>query len=150
MCGIIQAVETREYIKNNFILWLHQVSVEARRIFAASCGIFCWGAQPLQLWCVGSVVVACMLSCSMAHGALVPQPGIELTSLALQGVFLTAGPPENSPLVQFLSVQHWYLPVMMHGAPLPRMPSQITCLSSWSFFVIKMDILIHRIVVRIL
>ena len=37
------------------------------------------------------------LSCSVACGNLVPQPGIEPTSPASQGGFLTTGPPEKSP-----------------------------------------------------
>ena len=32
----------------------------------------------------------------MASGILVPRPGIKLTSLALQGKFLTTGPPGES------------------------------------------------------
>ena len=34
----------------------------------------------------------------MAHGILVPQPGIKPTSPALEGGFLTTGPPEKFPL----------------------------------------------------
>ena len=33
------------------------------------------------------------LSCFAAYGTLVPQPGVEPASLALQGRFFTAGPP---------------------------------------------------------
>ena len=42
---------------------------------------------------MGSFVVACGLICSEASRILVPQPGIKLTSPALQGRSLTAGPP---------------------------------------------------------
>ena len=42
---------------------------------------------------VGSVVVARHLSFSMAYETLVPEPGIEPVSPALQGRFLTTGPP---------------------------------------------------------
>ena len=45
----------------------------------------------------GSVVVACRLSCPVACGILVPLPGIEPMSPALQGRFLTTGPPGKSP-----------------------------------------------------
>ena len=41
----------------------------------------------------GSVDVARGLSCSMVCGILVPQPGIEPKSPALQGGFLTTEPP---------------------------------------------------------
>ena len=41
---------------------------------------------------VGSVVVACGLCCPMAHGILVPRPGIESMSPALEGRFFTTGP----------------------------------------------------------
>ena len=37
------------------------------------------------------------LSCSEAGGILVPRPGIEPLSPALQGGFLTTGPPGKSP-----------------------------------------------------
>ena len=43
----------------------------------------------------GSVGVACGLGCSMACGILVPQPGIEPKSPALQGGFLTTEPPDK-------------------------------------------------------
>ena len=44
---------------------------------------------------VASVVVAHVLSYSAACGVLVPQPGIEPTFPALQGGFVTPGPPGN-------------------------------------------------------
>ena len=37
----------------------------------------------------------------MARGILVPQPGIEPVSPALEGGFLTAGPPEKSLVLSF-------------------------------------------------
>ena len=48
---------------------------------------------------IGSVVVVHGLSCSLAHGILVPRPGIESASLALGGRFLTTGPPGESLLL---------------------------------------------------
>ena len=45
---------------------------------------------------VVSVVVALRLSCSEAYGILLPQPGIEPASPALQGGFLTTGPSGKS------------------------------------------------------
>ena len=42
-----------------------------------------------------SLVAALGLSCPMARGISVPQPGIEPLSPALEGRFLTAGPPEK-------------------------------------------------------
>ena len=47
---------------------------------------------------MGSVVAACGLSCSLACGILVPQPGIEPTSPILPSRFLTLGLPGKSPL----------------------------------------------------
>ena len=38
------------------------------------------------------------LSCPVAYGILVPGTGIEPTSLALEGRFLTTGPPGRSLL----------------------------------------------------
>ena len=45
----------------------------------------------------GLIVTVCGLSCSTAHGILVPQLGIESTSLALRGRFLITGPPGKFP-----------------------------------------------------
>ena len=55
----------------------------------SSCGVQAPGR-------VGSVVVVHGLSCPVACGILVPRPGIEPTSLALEGGFLTTGPPGKS------------------------------------------------------
>ena len=55
------------------------------------------GAWALSLRHVSSVVVACGLSCPEACGILVPLPGIEPMSPALEGGFFTTGPPGKSP-----------------------------------------------------
>ena len=58
----------------------------------ASCsGFFRCRAQALGQ--AGSVVVAHGLSCPGASGILVPQPGVEPASPALEGILLTPGPP---------------------------------------------------------
>ena len=44
-----------------------------------------------------SLFVAYELNCSEACGLLVLQPGTEAVSPALEGRFLTAGPPGQSP-----------------------------------------------------
>ena len=67
-------------------------------IFIVSCGGFHHGPWTPWLWCTGSVVVACGLSCSKACCILVPWPGVEPMSPALQSGFLTTGPPGKSPL----------------------------------------------------
>ena len=43
------------------------------------------------------------LSCPIAYVNLVPQPGIELTSHALESRFLTTGLPEKSNYIYFIS-----------------------------------------------
>ena len=48
--------------------------------------------------CVGLVIAACGLSWPEACGILVPWTGIEPVSPALEGGFLTTGPPEKSLL----------------------------------------------------
>ena len=68
--------------KKLLIFWLSQV-------LGAACS-FLW------LWLVGSRAHG--LSCCMACGILVPQPGIRLSYPALEGGFLTAGPPGKSPV----------------------------------------------------
>ena len=51
------------------------------------------------LWPKGfSLVVALGLSCPVACAILVPQPGIEPVSAALESGFLTSGPPVKSPV----------------------------------------------------
>ena len=67
-------------------IWLNQ-------IFAAS-----WD---LSLQCMESLAVARGLSCFVACGILVPGPGVEPASPALQDGFLTTGPPGKSQLVTF-------------------------------------------------
>ena len=51
---------------------------------------------------MGSLAVAHELCCSMIFGILVPGPGIEPMSPALQGEFLTTGPPGKSMDYKFL------------------------------------------------
>ena len=63
--------------------------------FLAALGLSC-GAQALLLRRTSSVVVARGLSCPAACGNLVPRPGIEPTSPALEGGFFTTGPPGKS------------------------------------------------------
>ena len=55
-----------------------------------------------------SVVIALKLSCSVACGILVPLPGIEPMFPALEGRFLTPGPPGKPPgmCYYFLKVCH--------------------------------------------
>ena len=55
--------------------------------------------------CTGSVVAARGLSCPVARGILVPQPGIELASPALRDGFLTTGPSGKSGNSRLLSEQ---------------------------------------------
>ena len=48
------------------------------------------------IWLPWVLVVAHKLSCSATHGILFPRPGMEPVSPALQGGFLTTGPPGRS------------------------------------------------------
>ena len=81
------------------------------RVFLSSCGAWapgCVGSvavahgvqstRALSLRHASSVAVVRGLSCPAACGILVPQPGIEPTSPALEGRFFTTGPPGKSPL----------------------------------------------------
>ena len=52
----------------------------------------------------------CRLSCSAACGILVPWPGVKPAPPALEGGFLTAGPPGKSPvLLNLLKLVLWPL-----------------------------------------
>ena len=58
-------------------------------------------ASGLSWWCPDSVVVAHGFSCPAACEILVPWPEIEPAPPALQGRFLTTGPPGKSPSTCF-------------------------------------------------
>ena len=70
-----------------------------------SCGTWdpCRGLQVPE-HSTGSVVVAHGPSCPVACRILVPQPGIQLKSPALEVRFLTTGPP-RSPKDHFLDLE---------------------------------------------
>ena len=55
-----------------------------------------YGLQPLELRCIGSIAAAYALSCPALCGILVPWAGIVPISPALEGKFLTSGPPRKS------------------------------------------------------
>ena len=88
------------FFKKHVFIWLHLVLAPAFGIFIATCGVYCCGARAPE-W-MGSVVVARRLSCSVACGILVPQPGMEPSLPALEGGVLTTGSPGNSPTMGFL------------------------------------------------
>ena len=77
--------------------------------------------QALSLRHASSVVVAHGFSCSAACGILVPQPGIEPVSPALEGRFFTIGPPGKSLILKIkrretsLAVQWLRLCLPMQG-----------------------------------
>ena len=65
-------------------------------IFIFGCsGFHPCSMEDLSSWCSGSIVYG-LNSCPMAHGILVPWAGIEPASPALEGGFLTTGPPRKS------------------------------------------------------
>ena len=66
-------------------------------------GLYSWGTRALEY--TGSAVAACGLSCPVACGMLVPWPGMESTSPALEGEFLTTGPPGKSRVVCFFDIE---------------------------------------------
>ena len=73
---------------------LHSLSTrEALAVSGLSCIL-----QDLYLWCTDSLVAMCRLSCPVTCGILVPWPGIESASSALQGGFSTTGPPGKSQI----------------------------------------------------
>ena len=71
-------------------------------IYLATSGLSC-GTRDLLLWRVGfSLVVAYGLSCPATCGILVPRPWIKPASPALEGGFLTTGPPGKSQVLQVI------------------------------------------------
>ena len=97
------------YILGFLFFWLHWVFVAGLRLslvvmsgghsFLQCAGVSLWWLLLFQS--IGSrhavsVIAACRLSFPKACGILVPCPGIEPVSPALQGRFLTTGPPGKS------------------------------------------------------
>ena len=64
-------------------------------LFLAASGLSC-GMWDLLLQRTGSVVAVLGPSCPTVYGILVPQPGLEPVSPALEGGFSTTGPPGKS------------------------------------------------------
>ena len=86
---------------------LHCIMQDLYGVWARECGT--WAPEH-----AGSVVVTLRLSCSTACGTLVPLPGVEPASPALQGGFLTTGPPVKS------QVQGSWLGWLMEKAMAPH------------------------------
>ena len=68
-------------------------------LFMAVLSLSCGTRAPERM---SSLVAAPGLSCPAACGILVPRPGIEPMFPALEGGFLTTGPPEKSLFFIFL------------------------------------------------
>ena len=87
-----------------FYFWPHWLSVAAHRLLVAALGLSLVAASraysPVAacgLQSVGSIVVVHNgLSCPISWRIPVPRPGIEPVSPALEGRFLTTGPPGKS------------------------------------------------------
>ena len=82
-----------ESVFKRLCIWLHGVFVEAAGSPLRHVGDFLVEHKFSSCGAQASVVAVLRLSCSTARGILVPQPSIELMSPALQGEFLTIGPP---------------------------------------------------------
>ena len=83
-------LELSGFLSNiKIFIWPCWVLVVACELFLALCGIFPCSARD-------SLVAVHGLSFSTTCGIFVPQLGIEPVSLALQGGFLTSGPPGKS------------------------------------------------------
>ena len=81
------------------------LSCSTCEVFVSSYGLFRWGTRP-------SLVVALELSCLGACGISALQPGIIPISPALEGGFLTTGPPGTSPTCAISNCPH-YLTLQM-------------------------------------
>ena len=81
-------------------VFLKYLFIQLHQVLVAACGIFHCGTRAPED--AGSVVAARRLSCPTACGILVPRPGIEPVSPALEGGFLPTGPPGKSLYVFFM------------------------------------------------
>ena len=82
------------------------------QVFAVSCEIFLCSTWTLELWSMGSVLGVLRLSCSTPCVILVPKPGIQSASPALQGGALATGPQGKSRVQHFWiwrSCPRWFL-----------------------------------------
>ena len=80
-------------------------------LFVFQLGLHC-NTWTLSCDVLPSLVVARRLSCLKAYEILVPWPGIDPMSLALEGRFLTSDPPEKS--------QHFLLRIYLYCCPSRR------------------------------
>ena len=76
-------------------LRIYVFSFFIKSLYLSALGLSC-GMQDLWLWCADSLISAHRLRSSAACGIIVPQPWFEPLSPALQGRFLTTGPPGKS------------------------------------------------------
>ena len=83
------------------------ITITAMKIAGALSGHLLYATQFTHInlffsfWLLWVFTVGCGLSCFAVCGILVPPPGIEPTSPALQGTFLTSGPPGKSLILYF-------------------------------------------------
>ena len=79
------------------------ITITAMKIAGALSGHLLYATQFTHInlffsfWLLWVFTVGCGLSCFAVCGILVPPPGIEPTSPALEGGFLTTGPPGKPP-----------------------------------------------------
>ena len=87
------------YLSSSYFLFLVFIYlfIWPSRVLVASCEIFLCSTQLSRCGKQASIFVARWLSWSEASRTLTPRPGIESASPALQGGFLTTGPPGKSP-----------------------------------------------------
>ena len=97
-------------------------------IYLAASSLSCF-MQYLSLWHSASLVTVHGLNCSEPHGILVPGPGIEPMSPALQGRFLSTGLSEKSPQYLFWSITLNYLILLLscskHMKTIACLPNQV-------------------------
>ena len=82
-------------------------------IYLAALGLSC-SMGGCSLWHTDSLVAVHKLHFSMSYEILVPQPGIKPASPALQGRFLTTGPPRKSHewcLYLLTDITKWYFQI---------------------------------------
>ena len=98
----------------SFFVWL--IDLPALGL-SCSAWDFCCIMRDLPLQQLNSLVAVCKLSCSTACGILVSQAGIEPISPALQGRFLTTGPPGKSPGTASSASSSLYCTGTKHSSP---------------------------------
>ena len=112
----LSSCKKTNFILKNVFIWLCWVLVGMQDLLLR-CTYYLVVARVPE--CMGAAAVAHTLHCPKACGILAPQPGTEPLSPALQGGFLTTGPPGKSQEFLKYSTYRSFIGYMIYKYLLP-------------------------------